>query len=167
MSRSDVVIPRMWNFTDPASLDETVWEEFPSPTRARARRNSPQSPSRFKLAVVATALSLSFGAACVAADSSPVYRLTPSVIAERAETLPQSPLDALFFRRFDSEWTAEHELRLASQLDARRLEGRQLPTEVETAEVVYFNQNDDTELVAPKMSREDVASVLRHRRRRR
>src|SRR5579871_6431552 len=113
---------KLWNLTDPDSLQETVVSSFvTAPTVKTARRTSHSKSTYMKVALGVAALTSTLILGSLQASAQGIAIPVPAATSAQSVPRPQPPLEDVFINRFDQAWTDLREADLLKTLDERRI----------------------------------------------
>lgn len=157
---------RLWNLSELSNLEDSVLQPYPEHGAKRlGARLQPRKPSQFRIAVNVAALSLSFSIPYIHTTATTLTLPHSAVAIAQSIAEPQAPLDREFFQgRFNDQWRLDLENELLLRLETGRLEGNAKPLAEQTVDTVFSNQHEDLSETTNRMSREQIAKLVRSRK---
>lgn len=154
---------RIWNFNDPADLDDLVVGEVRKPKRIRSGTSTASMCSSYKLGAFATvALSMTISASSIVLSHG--YVRLPNWSSAVAKNIPDAkmPLEHFFQDRFNPEWTEAEETALIGQIVTNRLMATPSDNSAEVA-FVCSNLQESNRNGSPLLTSGVVANIIKKR----
>jgi hypothetical protein len=152
----------LWNLSSFEDLQPTVTQEY-SPSGRRPREGRPITISfrvGFAVALVTATISVGNVVGSSRVLTVPTEAVTkPAANAERQ----RPPLSSFFDGQFDQDWTPSVEEDLLSKVAVNCLHGKIAP-EQDPAEAIYSNQQESLLNDVPRLSKEQIRNIIKHKR---
>jgi hypothetical protein len=157
---------KLWNLSEFRDLEEPVWLAYGKSGGAGPERGiqASRNLSRLKIGLTIAALAANFSVGIAQASGASVSLPLSAVAVAQSIAEPRAPLEHHFQGRFNNEWTENLENDLLMRVETNRLEGSSKSSVEQTIDAVLSNQLEDLQDNENRMSREEIAALVRSRK---
>ena len=155
-----------WNLHNLSDFQDSVTEQYATPSRRHSARHSVMRQNFVRIAVVVaatTALTLNSGF-----SNATNYQIDPrlgTAVTHGAEITQRSPLETVFSTRSGGHrMSPDVENTLLSRLGERRGAVTKKELLEQTIESIWFNQQEDLSSDAARLSKSEIEKIVRERK---